>query len=217
MIALLSPLMAALGPAALLLLMGILFAESGLLIGFFLPGDSLLFAAGLLVAAGVVHVPLWLMAAGACAAAVLGDQVGYHLGRRFGPRVFSRRDSRWLSRAHVTRAEAFFERHGGKAVLLARFVPVVRTLVPAVAGMAQMPRRRFTAYNLAGGLVWAAGILLLGYFLGGVPLIAGHLEVLVLGVVVTSMVPAAIGALRRRIRLRRRLGVIAPRRVAIST
>lgn len=215
MIALLTPLMVAVGPAALLLLMGVLFAESGLLIGFFLPGDSLLFAAGLLVAAGVIHVPFWLMAAGAGVAAVLGDQVGHHLGRRFGPRVFSRRDSGWLSRDHVTRAEVFFERHGAKAVLLARFVPVVRTLIPMVAGMARMPRRRFTAYNLAGGLVWAVGILLAGYFFGGVPLISGHLEFLVLGVVVTSLVPVLIGALRRRIQLPRR--VVAPRRFARSS
>lgn len=198
MIALLTPLMAVLGPLAVLLLMGVLFAETGLLAGFFLPGDSLLFAAGVLVAAGAINLPLWLVAAGAFLAAVVGDQVGYLVGRRFGPRVFSRRNSRWLSRDHVARAEAFFDRHGPKAVVLARFVPVVRTLVPAVAGMGQMPRRRFTAYNLAGGLVWAVGMLLAGFFLGGVPFIAAHIELLALAVVAASLVPAGVALLHRR-------------------
>lgn len=202
MIALLTPLMVVLGPAAVLLLMGVLFAESGLLVGFFLPGDSLLFAAGVLVATGALHLPLAVVAACAVVAAVAGDQVGYLLGRRFGPRVFSRRDSRWLSRDHVARAEAFFERHGPKAVLLARFVPVVRTLVPAVAGMAHMPRRRFTAYNLAGGLGWAVGMLLVGFYLGGVPFVAAHVELLAVALVAASFVPAAITFLRRRARSR---------------
>lgn len=200
MIALLTPLMAVLGPLALLLLMGVLFAETGLLAGFFLPGDSLLFAAGVLVAAGAVHLSLWLVALGASAAAVAGDQVGYLVGRHFGPRVFSR-DSRWLSRNHVVRAEAFFAKHGPKAVVLARFVPVVPTLVPAVAGMGHMPRRRFTAYNVAGGLVWALGVLLAGFFLGGVPFIAAHVELLAIGVVAASLVPTGLALLRR---LRRR-------------
>jgi membrane protein DedA with SNARE-associated domain len=128
----------------------------------------------------------------------VGDQVGYLVGRRFRPRVFSRRNSRWLSSDHVARAEAFFDRHGPKAVLMARFVPVVRTLVPAVAGMAQMPRRRFTAYNIAGGLVWAVGMLLAGFFLGGIPFIAAHIELLALAVVAASLVPASVALLRRR-------------------
>jgi membrane-associated protein len=198
MVALLTPLMALLGPVAVLLLMGVLFAETGLLAGFVLPGDSLLFAAGVLVAAGAIDLPLWLVAAGAFLAAVVGDQVGYLVGRRFGPRVFSRPNSRWLSRDHVARAEAFFDRHGPKAVVLARFVPVVRTLVPAVAGMGQMPRRRFTAYNLAGGLVWAVGMLLAGFFLGGIPFIAAHIELLALAVVAASLVPAGVAVLRHR-------------------
>jgi membrane-associated protein len=198
MIALLTPLMAVLGPLAVLLLMGVLFAETGLLAGFFLPGDSLLFAAGVLVAAGAISLPLWLVAAGAFLAAVAGDQVGYLVGRKFGPRVFSRRNSRWLSRDHVARAEAFFDRHGPRAVVLARFVPVVRTLVPAVAGMGRMPRRRFTAYNLAGGLVWAVGMLLVGFFLGGIPFIAAHIELLALAVAAASLVPAGIALLRRQ-------------------
>jgi membrane-associated protein/undecaprenyl-diphosphatase len=200
MIALLTPLMAVLGPLAVFLLMGVLFAETGLLAGFFLPGDSLLFAAGVLVAAGAIQLPIWLVAVAAFAAAVVGDQVGYLVGRRFGPRVFSRADSRWLSRDHVSRAERFFDRHGPKAVLLARFVPVVRTLVPAVAGMGRMPRRRFTAYNVAGGLGWAVGMLLAGFFLGGIAFIAAHIELLAIGVVALSLVPAGIAVIRRRVR-----------------
>ena len=207
MIALLTPLMAVLGPLALLLLMGVLFAETGLLAGFFLPGDSLLFTAGVLVAAGAVPLPLWLVAVGASLAAVVGDQVGYLVGRRFGPRVFSRPESRWLSRRHVARAEAFFERHGPRAVVLARFVPVVRTLTPALAGMGRMPRSRFTAYNVAGGLAWAVGMLLAGYFLGGIAFVAAHVELLVLAVVAVSLLPAAIAVVRRR---RGRTGAAEP-------
>lgn len=212
MIALLTPLMAALGPLAVFLLMGVLFAETGLLVGFFLPGDSLLFAAGVLVAAGVVQLPLWLLVAAAVLAAVVGDQVGYLVGRRFGPRLFSRPSSRWLPREHVARAEAFFDRHGSKAVVLARFVPVVRTLVPAVAGMARMPRRRFTAYNVAGGLVWAVGMPVAGFFLGGVPFVAAHIELLALAVVGASLVPAGVGLLHRWVTRRRRA-----RAVGVST
>jgi len=200
MIALLTPLMAALGPLAVLLLMGVLFAETGLLAGFFLPGDSLLFTAGVLVAAGAVPLPVWVVAIGAFVAAVVGDQVGYLLGRRFGPRIFSRQGSRLLSHDHVARAERFFDRHGPRAVVLARFVPVVRTLAPAVAGVGRMPRRRFTTYNVVGALVWTTGIVLAGYFLGGVPLIAAHIELIAVGVVMLSLVPAAIGVARRVVR-----------------
>ncbi len=198
MIALLTPLMAVLGPVAVLLLMGVLFAETGLLVGFFLPGDSLLFATGVLVAAGAIQLPWWLVAGAAFLAAVLGDQVGYLLGRRWGPRLFSR-SSRWLSRKHVARAESFFERHGPQAVVLARFVPVVRTLVPALAGVGRMPRRRFTAYNIVGALVWTVGMLSAGVFLGGVPFVAAHIELIALAVVAASLVPAGVAVVRRRL------------------
>jgi membrane-associated protein len=198
MIAVLTPLMVALGPLALLLLMGVLFAETGLLLGFFLPGDSLLFAAGVLVAAGAMHVPLWLVALGAFAAAAAGDQVGYLLGRRFGPRIFNRLDSRVFSREHVTRAHDFFERHGPKAVVLARFVPVVRTFTPAVAGVAQMPRRYFTVFNLVGGLAWALGLTIAGYLLGGIPLISHHVELFAIGLVAISVLPGVVTFVRRR-------------------
>ncbi|GEP39652.1 hypothetical protein NPS01_33150 [Nocardioides psychrotolerans] len=143
--------------------MAIVFAETGLLLGFFLPGDSLLFTVGILVATGVVHLPLPLplplVAACLFAAAAAGDQVGYLLGRRFGPRLFDRADSRLFSRSHAERAEAFFAKHGPKAVILARFLPVVRTFTPVVAGVARMPRGSFSLFNLAGAAMWAVSLI----------------------------------------------------------
>lgn len=176
----------------------VLFAETGLLIGFFLPGDSLLFTLGVLAAGGLLHLPFWLVAAGLLLAAVAGDQVGYLIGRRFGPRVFSRTESRFFSRSHAERAQAFFAKHGPKAVVLARFVPVVRTFTPVVAGVARMPRRQFTAYNLLGAIAWTTGLLTVGFYLGGVPLIAAHVELFAIGMVALSLIPAAIGLARSR-------------------
>jgi membrane-associated protein/undecaprenyl-diphosphatase len=215
MVALLTPLMAVLGPAAVLLLMAVLFAETGLLAGFFLPGDTLLFTAGVLVASGAVHLPLWLVVLAAAGAAVVGDQLGYVIGRRFGPRLFRRRSSRLLSEHHLDRARAFFDRHGPKAVVLARFVPLVRTFTPAVAGAARMPRRRFTAYNLLGALGWTALFLAAGYFLGGIAVVAAHVELIALAMVVLSLVPAAVVHLRRR-RRRRTTGRVAPAAPVLS-
>ena len=198
MIAALTPSLVVLGPIALLVAMGIVFAETGLLVGFFLPGDSLLFSLGILGAGGLLHLPFWLVAAGLLVAAVAGDQVGYLIGRRFGPQVFSRSESRFFSRSHADRAQAFFATHGPKAVVLARFVPVVRTFTPVVAGVARMPRRRFTAYNVVGALAWTTGLLTVGFYLGGVPLIAAHIELFAIGLVALSLIPAAAGLLRSR-------------------
>ncbi len=198
MIAILTPLMAVLGPLAVLLLMAVLFAETGLLVGAFLPGDSLLFAAGVLVAAGVMHLPLEVVGAGALVAAVAGDQTGYVLGRRFGPRVFNRRDSRLFSHRHVIRAQQFVDRYGPRAVLLARFVPLVRALTPVVAGVGRMPRGRFTFYNVIGAAVWTALMLAAGFLLGGVSVVADHIELIVVGVVALSLLPAVAASLHRR-------------------
>lgn len=198
MIAALTPFLMALGPVALLLMMGVVFAETALLIGFFLPGDSLLFTAGILTAAGVVHLPFWVMAVGLFAAAAAGDQVGFLLGRRWGPRLFNRPDSRFFSRTHAERAHHFFARHGAKAVVLARFVPVVRSFIPVVAGAVRMPYRRFTVYNLGGALLWAVGLLTAGYFLGGVPIVAAHVELIAIAVVAFSLLPAGLALARRR-------------------
>jgi membrane-associated protein len=196
MIVALTPLLYVLGPAALLLVMAVVFAETGLLVGFFLPGDSLLFMAGVLVASGVIHVPIWLVALGVFIAAIGGDQFGYLLGRRLGPRVFSRPESRLFSPTHALRASVFFERHGPKAIVLGRFIPVIRTFVPVVAGVGRMPRRTFTIFNVIGALAWAVGIVMTGFYLGGVAFIAAHVELITVGVVALSLLPAAV-AMRR--------------------
>ncbi|WP_340537780.1 VTT domain-containing protein [Nocardioides sp. GXZ039] len=184
------------GPLAILVLMAIVFAETGLLVGFFLPGDSLLFTAGVLLAANTLQVPFALVAAGVIAAAFLGDQFGYALGRRAGPRLFTRPDSRLFSRKNAERAHDFFVRHGAQSIVLARFVPIVRTFTPPVAGVAAMPYRRFVVFNLLGAVLWGLGILTAGHLLGGVPFIAAHVEVMTLAVVALSLIPAGL-ALRR--------------------
>lgn len=144
----------------------IVFAESGLLIGFFLPGDSLLFTSGFLVYTGVLPINIVLFIAILFVAAVLGDSVGYTFGRRVGRKLFDKPSSRIFKQEYIVAAEKFYHRHGGKAIILARFVPVVRTFAPIVAGTAKMPYQKFLAFNIIGGLVWTAGITSLGYFLG---------------------------------------------------
>jgi membrane protein DedA with SNARE-associated domain len=194
----LTPSLAAFGSLGLLVAMAIVFAETGLLVGFFLPGDSLLFTAGVLCSTGAFHLPFWLVALGVFAAAFAGDQLGYLIGRRLGPRVFNRADSRLFARRHAERAQAFFDLRGSQAVVLARFVPVVRTFVPVVAGVGRMPYRSFLVYNAMGAAVWGVGLLTAGYFLGGIPFVAAHVEVIVLGVVALSLLPAAVAVLRHR-------------------
>lgn len=172
----------------LLGLIVIVFVESGLLIGFFLPGDSLLFTAGLLAATG--HLPLGGVIVGAVAAAILGDQLGYVIGRRAGP-VLLAKPRRFLRRDHVARAEAFFEARGARAVVLARFIPVVRTITPVAAGAVRMPYRSFVSANVVGGLLWGGGLPLAGAALGeAVPDIDRYLLPMVLVIVVASVVPA---------------------------
>src|SRR6185295_13778373 len=142
----------------------IIFAESGLLFGFFLPGDSLLFTAGLFAARGDLNLAVVLI--GCFVAAVVGDQVGYAFGRKAGPSIFRRPNSRLFKQEHIQRADEFFEAHGAKTILLARFVPVVRTFVPILAGVGAMKYRTFLIYNVIGGLLWAVGVTMLGYILG---------------------------------------------------
>ncbi len=214
MTAVLAPLLLTMGTGGVLLVMAIVFAESGLLAGFFLPGDSLLFMTGALVASHVIRLPVWLVVTGIFAAAVLGDQVGYLIGRHFGPRVFARPDSRWFRREHADRAGAFFEQHGPVAVVLARFVPVVRTFGPVTAGVAQMPRRTFTAYNLLGAALWAVGITSIGFFFGGIPLVAGHIELVTMLLAAVSLVPLAGDAVRRQRVRRAQVSTPVPSEVA---
>jgi membrane-associated protein len=187
-------------------LIGILvlvFAESGLLFGFFLPGDSLLFTTGLLVADGTyLHQPLWLMCLLISIAALLGDQFGYYFGRRFGPALFRRPDSRLFKQENLTRASAFFARYGARSIVLARFVPIVRTFTPIVAGASRMHYRTFLMYNVVGGVLWACGVTTLGYFLGQVAFVRSNIEFILLGIVVVSVIPVGIELLRGRRRHR---------------
>ena len=144
----------------------IVFAESGLLIGFFLPGDSLLFTAGIFASQGLFNV--WLLCGLTFLAAVLGDNVGYAFGKRIGPRIFSKKDSLFFHQKYIDKSQAFFEKHGGKTLILARFTPIVRTFAPILAGVGKMEYRRFFAYNIIGAVFWAIGLTLLGYFLGSI-------------------------------------------------
>lgn len=146
----------------------VVFAESGLLIGFFLPGDSLLFTTGFLIHAGILPTNIHLAVLIIFIAAVIGDSVGYAFGRSTGPRIFNRKDARLFKQEYVQQAQKFYEKHGGKTIIIARFVPIVRTFAPVVAGAGKMDYRRFLTFNIIGGLLWAAGVTYLGYFLGSV-------------------------------------------------
>jgi membrane-associated protein len=173
-----------------LIIFAIVFAESGLLVGFFLPGDSLLFTAGFLASQG--HLNIVLLVVGCVIAAVAGDQVGYATGRRFGRRLFEREDSRFFHKQNLRRAEAFYEKHGGKALILARFVPVVRTFTPIVAGISAMEYRRFVTYNVVGGVLWAVGIPIGGYILGSlIPSVDRYLLPIIGAIVLISVLPGA--------------------------
>lgn len=144
----------------------IVFAESGLLIGFFLPGDSLLFTAGFLIHTGLLPINLYLFIAIIFVAAVLGDSVGYTFGRRVGRKIFDKPNSKLFKQEYLTQAEIFYEKHGGKTIILARFIPIIRTFAPIVAGTAKMPYHTFLTYNVIGGFIWTAGVTSLGYVLG---------------------------------------------------
>jgi len=187
-----------------LLIFAIVFAESGLLIGFFLPGDSLLFTAGMFAAGTFedklpnVQFNIWVLCLGVFIAAVAGDQVGYLFGRKAGPALFSRPDSRFFKQEHLEKAQGFFEHHGPRAIVLARFVPIVRTFCPIVAGAGQMEYGTFVRFNVVGGFLWGVGVTLLGYFLGNVPLIADNIEIALLMVVAVSLIPIAIEVIKSR-------------------
>jgi membrane-associated protein len=184
----------------ILLLALIVFAESGLLIGFFLPGDSLLFLAGFFSSdAGGNHLPpLPITALVVFLAAVAGDQVGYLFGRGVGPSLFHRPESRFFKPAHVDRAHAFLEKHGPKTIVLARFVPIVRTFAPIVAGVGKMRYRVFVTYNFVGAFLWGVGLTTLGYFVGQVSWVKDNIEIASVLIVALSVVPVAIEFLRHR-------------------
>ena len=181
----------------MLMLVGIVFAETGLLVGFFLPGDSLLVTAGVFAAAG--HLDIRLLLTLVTVAAIVGDQVGYYIGYRTGARIFRRPDSLFFKREHLVRAQQSYDRHGGKTIILARFMPIVRTFAPVVAGVAEMEYRRFVSFNVCGGFLWVWSMSLLGYSLGhAVPDIDRHIHLVIAVVVFLSLLPGIIEFVRSR-------------------
>jgi membrane-associated protein len=175
----------------------IIFAETGLLVGFFLPGDSLLVTAGLLAADPGFGLNVWWLGVILSVAAVVGDTVGYHVGKVTGPRIFTRQDSLFFHRDHLLRAQAFYDRHGGKTIILARFMPIIRTFAPVVAGVGQMRYRAFLAYNIVGGLLWIWSMLMTGWVLARtVPGVARHVEKIILVVILLSILPGIIAWFR---------------------
>jgi membrane-associated protein len=193
----------------------IVFAECGLLIGFFLPGDSLLFTAGLLAAGsvrGISIAPLWVLLVTIPVAAILGNLVGYWIGWRAGPAVFNRPDTRLFKAKNVEKAHEFFERHGARTILLARFVPVVRTFATVMAGASRMSFRVYAAYSVIGGIVWGVGVTALGYWLGNVSVIRNNIEVFAVAIVLVSFIPILFEYLRARRRTGRGGRTTADRR-----
>jgi membrane-associated protein len=184
--------------------LGIVFVESGLLVGFMLPGDSLLFTAGLLSANGTLP-DLWVLLVTIPLAAIAGDQVGYAIGRKAGPAVFRRPDSRFFREEYVERSREFFDRYGARTIVIARFVPIVRTLAPVMAGVSRMNYRTFVFFNVIGGIAWGVSVTTLGYFLGQVEFVHDNLEPIILGIVALSVLPIAVELLRAR----RRSGAVS--------
>ncbi|MGH7598633.1 MAG: DedA family protein [bacterium] len=181
----------------MVMICAIVFAETGLMIGFFLPGDSLLVTAGVFAAAGHLDIYLMLVVVSLCA--VVGDQLGYYIGQKTGAALFKREDSLLFKRSHVQRAQMFYEKYGAKTIVIARFVPIVRTFAPVVAGVGQMQYRRFVTYNIAGGILWVWSMLLLGFFIGNtVPDINKHIHKVIVVVIVLSILPAIIEIWRER-------------------
>ncbi len=173
------------------------FAESGLLVGFFLPGDTLLFGAGIVASQGALPlIPLILVV---IAGAIIGDNVGYSIGRRTGPRIFKKKDSILFKHEHIERAEKFYEVHGGKTIILARFIPIVRTFAPMVAGVGKMSRQRFMLFNVIGGTLWGGGVTLLGYWFGSrMPWVEHYITPVILGVVLLSIFGSVAHILREK-------------------
>jgi len=181
-----------------LLLFAIIFCETGLVVTPFLPGDSLLFIAGALAAGGGIDVHVLALAL--VAAAVLGNTVNYSVGRFIGPKVFHWEDSRFFNKRALERARAFYEKHGGKTIIITRFVPVLRTFAPFVAGIARMTYLDFTAYNVAGALAWVLLLLYAGYWFGNVPFVKQNLTWVILGIIVLSVTPLALEYVRQRLK-----------------
>lgn len=178
------------------ILFAIIFAETGLVVTPFLPGDSLLFVAGALAAVGGINVHVVVVSL--FIAAVLGNSTNYAIGHWLGKTFFKDRGSKWLNPAHLERTHAFYEKHGGMAVVISRFIPIIRTYVPFVAGLGAMTPARFTAYNVAGAILWIASLTYAGYFFGNIPWVKQNLSFIIVGIVVVSVIPVAVAALKSR-------------------
>jgi membrane-associated protein len=200
------------GSWALLGIVAIVIIETGLLFPF-LPGDSLLFTAGLFTGTGQIDLPIYVVAGMLGVAAFVGPQIGYWIGRLSGPRIFSRPDSRIFKQAHVDRTHAFFERYGGRAIVLAQFVPFVRTYIPVAAGVGKMPYGHFIKFNVIGALVWGVGVTVLGYWLGGFPIVKNNIEVALILIVGVSLLPMIFEAVKHQVERRR----LAARTVPLET
>ena len=195
------------GPWALLLVCAIIFAETGLLIGFIFPGDTLLLITGLLTFTGTIQIPIWWVALSIGLAAFLGGEVGYYIGKKAGPRIFERKETGLFSIANVQRTNHFFERFGGFAVILARFVPIVRTFAPIAAGVGKMNYRRYSLYNLIGASIWGVGVTTLGFLLGNIKPVADfvikYVDVVLLAVVLLTLIPTVFHIVQSSLRARK--------------
>ena len=196
----LEPLLTQYGGWVYLILFVIIFCETGLVVTPFLPGDSLLFVAGTLAGAGSMNVHLLVVLL--IAAAVLGDSVNYAIGRWLGPRVFRRDDSWFFKRAYIERTHAYFDKYGGRTIVIARFIPIIRTYAPFVAGIGRMDYSRFLMFNVGGAVLWVGLITYAGYLFGNVPIVKNNLTVVILGIIVLSISPGIVEYLRHRLRQR---------------
>jgi membrane-associated protein len=193
-------LLQSLGSWALVIAALIVIAETGLLLGFFLPGDSLLFTVGLLIGAGTISSPIWLACLVIAVAAVIGDQIGYFIGLKAGPAVFKRPDSKLFSHKNVERTQAFFAKYGSKAVIFAHFVPIMRTFIPVAAGVGKMPYRYYLRNNIIGAFTWGLSVPMIGFLLGGNEFIKNNVILITLVLVALSFIPVIIEVVKARVR-----------------
>ena len=191
-------LLKSLGPIAFWAVVAIIFAECGLLIGFFLPGDSLLFITGMLIAQGFIGMNIWLGSLILVLAAILGNVTGYWIGHKAGPALFRRPDSKLFRQEYVDKTHEFFERYGARAIVLARFVPIVRTFITAIAGVGRMDFRRYMTFTIIGAMLWAGLVTIAGYFLGNIPFVKENVEAILILVVFVSVVPIVVEYIRHR-------------------
>ena len=186
------------GGWALAVLCLIIFAECGLLVGFFLPGDSLLFVAGLFVATGAIATPLWLVCVLVTVCAFVGNVCGYWIGAKAGPALFNKPNSKLFKKEYVDKTHEFFDKYGARAIVMARFVPIVRTFITAMAGVGRMDPKKYFTYSAIGGVLWAAGITILGYFLGEISFVEKNIEAMLILIVLLSVVPIIIEVIKAR-------------------